>query len=367
MSCHLLIIFFVTMSTMSSGNSSDCSKSRDKALDATKGLLIILIVFVHITAMTTQWINWINTFKLAGFFMVTGIIISQKGDSYNYKRRFKKIFTLYWIFSLILIFLRFILKSIQTGFSSSWQEVILSIKETMTLAGFSTLWFLPALLMAEGMLYVGIILKTRLKSDGIMWVLLITSSILFLFYQVVYNTIIIHCPILQPWFRAIPALIFLVWGYYIASTIRSLNGCKQLIFAVLGVVLGIVLSLDLSEINWNGFQFGNNGLLFLLAGGFSSQGILVLFKVLNQFKLITPIIYLLSWIGENSLIIMVTHHALPYIFLSRAITNLIPCNLSIISADCLTCSWVFLLEIPTILIYKKLKCYISVRSSVGVL
>ena len=324
-------------------------KTRDGSLDMFKGFLMICIIFIHITGGKYPISNWINTFKLAGFFFVSGYLLAARFSAFDIKNRIIRIMAPYLVFSVILLGFRFFMVSFNGGISGALEVLAKILRQTVFLTGYSTLWFLPVLIIAE------IVFVALLRIRGNCYIIIkslvvcVLSTVLFfhlLFVSRFYN---LQSDALLPWIRSVPALIFLSGGFIFHIITHNVN--DKLLWssiAVIGLIVGYGFSKRMYEVYWLSFCFGD-GRMFLLVSSFSVLGFFSFFKLLMAL----PIeIRVLTWIGRNSLIIMATHHALPFIGISRMAVGLF-FGASFLS-DALICLGVLVLEIPVVFVYNKI-------------
>ncbi len=124
---------------------------RIQYLDAARGVGILLVVLGHIVSMDTFLVRWIYGFHIPLFFILSGILAGSRPQSSRNLRAFvcKKAGSLlypYLTFSILsLIFLRF---------SSSLDKFGANIPTALSGIGIGTLWFLPALFLAEIVFYI---------------------------------------------------------------------------------------------------------------------------------------------------------------------------------------------------------------------
>ena len=73
--------------------------NRDIGIDLMKGLLMTLVVYVHTARTNSIMIDWFNTYKLAGFFIVSGLLLCSRGGNISVWRCIRRIIIPYFVFS----------------------------------------------------------------------------------------------------------------------------------------------------------------------------------------------------------------------------------------------------------------------------
>ena len=131
---------------------------RQAWIDCARGIAIILVVLGHYDLGQNPLCKWISSFHLAVFFMLSGILVAMRGGYADQPlgkvllHRTKQLLYPFFTFSL-LVMLYYVL----LGRGGDAARVL---RYTLTLEGHNTLWFLPALWMAECMLLV--LLRSRI-------------------------------------------------------------------------------------------------------------------------------------------------------------------------------------------------------------
>ena len=135
--------------------------------------------------------------------------------------------------------------------------------------------------------------------------------------------------------------------------LRFENADKKylLLHAVILVVLGFVCSLFAPGVQWVVCDFGRESLAFLLAAASSSLGLLLFFKVMCRYVKLPW----LAWIGKNSLFIMVVHFAVPFIFFSQVLVELVFGSMDLRLRNVIVCILVLLMQYPCVVVYNLLR------------
>jgi len=301
-------------------NSQSYNGKRTLYLDMARGIAIILVVMGH-SIFVNDFLNiWLSTFHLPAFFFISGWLILEKHEytfSFSEIARKKTIGILipYLWFSVSSLFLDFI-KVLLDRFTLDILKT--HFIETITFQGYSVMWFLPVLFLSE--LFVLLLLKALHNIiPSKLLVALILSAVLFACgffayqgYQILLETttstlLLSELRILA---KAVIASAFIAFGY-LFSTIFTL--CKKeapvqtkTSFSLFGLILGLAFTRfniyaagNIQIMDLNNLNLGPIALYFLL-GTTGSLGLLLICRSI-------PNIPLLTFYGQNTLIIMCTH------------------------------------------------------------
>ena len=282
-------------------------------LDMARGIAIILVVIGHSGFVSHACNTWISTFHLPLFFILSGILtgIRQEDGQPLSKLALQKaqsIMVPYLWFSFGSICLD-ILQVLLGNFT--WDMVWEHEAQTLTLQGYSVLWFLPVLYLAEIILVLVVKIFKRFSTNRIcaltITMILITGCAVGGYYT--YQALIV---------TAVPASVlhifricgksfigaaFMSYGYVFgklysnwAITIRK--WCTFLSGALLCSVNLMVLS-QIQLLDLNNLDLQNPG-IYLLLGITGGMGCILICMGI-------PNIPFLTFLGQNSLIIMCTH------------------------------------------------------------
>jgi len=313
-------------------------ENRLKYIDIAKGIAIILVVLGHIDFGDNFVCNWIYSFHMPIFFIISGFFITSK--TINIKDNIivesKKLLYPYFSFSilaLLYLIIKFILGSIDFSVLS------VAIIDTITLNGYSALWFLPTLFFSK--ILVNIIENSNISKKIYIFLILFIClqnylGILDLLSFSILKSIYIFVN------RIIISMIFLKIG----SILRKHLITKNMNFYF--CILLIIVSLFVSQIN--GFVdlhylVLNNSLLYFLLAFVNSYIILSVSKNLENIKI-------LDYFGKNSLIIYGTHLTTPLIMICKKIVEFIGIS-EIIVFDFLVLIMMLAIEIIIIFLINK--------------
>lgn len=298
----------------------DKSIKRITYLDNAKGIGIILVIMGHIY-MNIDHLRIIYAFHMPLFFVISGILLHIKKE-YNgnfrtfFIKKTKSLMIPYLSFSIIymLIYLiEFIINCFKTDIFDPTTLFTL-FTYTVTLDGIELLWFLPSLWGAE--LLVTLLIKALSKSKMGEWCIhlilagcLFITSILFWFIytkfsfgDLIYVTIVANS-LLEVISRIFITSFFIEFAYFVIL-LTNLN-IKKFIKPLIGLLLLIIcaiLSQYLGEVN-----FGQVVFSYICPAIFNamigSAGIILISTIIPENKI-------LSFYGQNSLIVFLTHFGL---------------------------------------------------------
>ncbi|MBQ8040316.1 MAG: acyltransferase family protein [Lachnospiraceae bacterium] len=289
-------------------------------LDMARGIAIILVVMGHSIFVNDALNIWLSTFHLPAFFFISGWLIQEKSEytlpfSSVIKKKATGILIPYLWFSvgsLLLDFIKVLLGSFTLDILTT------HFIETITFQGYSVMWFLPVLFLSE--LFVLLLLKVLHNSiPSRLLTAVILSAVLFVCgfytyqgYQSLLETV--ASPLLLNELRilakSVIAATFISFGYLLSAictdTKKEVSARAKTSFSLLGLLLGIILtgfniyaSGSIHIMDLNNLNLGSVTLYFLL-GTTGSLGLLLICRSI-------PNIPLLTFYGQNTLIIMCTH------------------------------------------------------------
>lgn len=282
------------------------SQKRLSYIDTAKGIGILLVLIGHSEYPSTNLITWISSFHMPLFFVLSGILFAHTGaGTKNFKYFFKKkctsILIPYAAFSVLSILASAILDS------GSFPEYLwVSLLQTVSLSGISVLWFLPTLFLSETAFHF-IRQHTSSKGTAITTTIILLLSIcgneLYHRYYIVsdtYGSLFISY-VIAVWIRTGIAITFLAIGFFLhrAWSSQKLTAGIYLLLSAGFLLLNIFLGFRNGGVDLNQLVF-HNYLLYYLAALCGSMFILCLCNAL-------PALPPLTYMGQNSLIIMATH------------------------------------------------------------
>lgn len=292
------------------------TKKHYNYLDLAKGIGIILVVLGHIEYISKDLRVFIVSFHMPLFFIISGILLNISGvHERKFKtilsKRIRRIFLPYLYFSVldIIIYICYFMLTKRDG---GWNTVFMDSLQTLTLYGISVLWFLPALFFSE-LILIALLKKFKTAASTVISIVLAALSLLL-------------SPILEAANAAYGASIpFAVFHFFAVAVLRIFL-CMLLLnigfllkkvlsynsFSSLDFVTGTgLMCITCYAASYNGmtdlhFLVFGNILLYLVAAVCGSLGLILLCRSTEEASE-KGILKWLSWLGKNSLVIMVTH------------------------------------------------------------
>lgn len=292
-------------------------------LDMAKGIGIILVVAGHSGMCGDGLLAWLSSFHMPLFFVISGMLLSHRQEetrplTQSVQRKARSILLPYFTFSLIYLLIELVYRL--------WkhQELSLSdaVLQSVSFYGISVLWFLPALFAGE-LLFLFIRKKTRhlltIISCGVLCFVGVFCRNLYAAYDhpvsgslfFVWLGYLIHAGI-----RMSIALAFLAAGYYSMMLLKRLqNRLLSLAAAVLFFAVNLCLVRLNGSTDFRSLSL-DNPFLYFVGALTGSLAVILLCQSLPKLKL-------LSYLGANSLIIMVTHLDCRIMLISHKFAGLI--------------------------------------------
>lgn len=293
-------------------------------IDYAKGIGIILVILGHISYLSDTSRIFIVSFHMPLFFVLSGMLIFLKKEETcdlgaTVRKKAARMMIPYFCYSALGILI-YIVYYLLTGRDGGWPTVMSDIVQTLTLYGFSAMWFLPAIFGAE-IFFLFILKKSR--APFIMTVISAVISFVLNGYLEKANalygleTVFSVFHLIAVTLLRIPVCAsFIAAGYYVSKlwADRKTTGPDR--FSALTVPADLFIGFDavflclvLSHINGVTdlhFLIFNNLLLYYGAALSGSFGLILICKAAEGLSEL-PQLKLLSCFGVNSLIIMVTH------------------------------------------------------------
>ena len=160
---------------MSNTKASTQNKRLDY-LDSTKGIATLFVLIFHTIPEALRTSSSFAVFMLPIFFFISGILLAHKPSfiniSYieNVKKKFLSLMYPYLTFS-ILSMLALVIVKILIFRKNDFSVLLQAFQETITLWGYNTLWYFPALFFSE------IIFIFFEKKHINKWIILLASTI----------------------------------------------------------------------------------------------------------------------------------------------------------------------------------------------
>lgn len=279
-------------------------------IDMVKGVGIILVVIGHSTYVSDTVLTWLASFHMPLFFLVSGMLFAHKNSVQEpfpvyVKKRFFGMMIPYFWFSLIYI-------GVDYYYLYAHPELITkefihaAVLQALSLFGISVLWFLPAIFFGEICFY-GLMKKCSALTAAMLgfvfvWIPVIGKKWVETSINMEENAWMTWLGnLLLALLRLFPAVVFLLIGYGIYFLLKRYH-----FQPVLEIAAGLLLLLFNAAIAFaNGrvdmHYLVFNHLFYYYAGACSAAlGLLLIFRNVKR-------IWLLAFLGSNSLIVMLTH------------------------------------------------------------
>ncbi len=284
---------------------------RENWIDNIKGLGIMIVMYGHVETVNNGFCSWVTMFHIQLFLIVSGYLYAHKSTSLDeLKTKIYKTGVIYLRFSIIALIANMIWN--YTHGSSVIKYFVFDSYKTVTLYGIFALWYLPSYIIAS-LLFLYIVKKMKgYWKPGLFALLCLVMSIgasycLALLNDKVGSTLyaIVSFPIVSI-FRSLACIIFIYIGWCIRK-LELFDKVKSYVVVVLGgVLLGVscYLSTIATNRNFSSLTYGNFPVVYLIGAIIGSAGMILLGHIV-KYKI--PV---LSYLGRNSLILLVTHMTL---------------------------------------------------------
>lgn len=275
-------------------------------LDMVKGVGIILVVIGHSGYVSDHMLTWLVSFHMPLFFIVSGILFaykeSEKTTFFPYlKRRFCGMMLPYFWFSLINIGIDSVRMHLHP--ETVGRELIhTEIRQTLSLFGISVLWFLPTIFLGELCLYAVV----KHYSSWIRCIIGVVTAVLSAVGGYLSGTDAVTQESWTAYFltallRVGSALTLLLLGHAIYFGLQKLSVKAVWEWALAAGCLVI----NIAAAYWNGrvdlhYLVFQNVMLYYLGACSGTLGMILICKRISP-------LWLLTFLGKNSLIVMLTH------------------------------------------------------------
>lgn len=277
------------------------AESRIRWIDYAKGFAIILVLIAH-GLSGENWFNiWAYSFHLPVFFIISGLLISRKKLAQPLgkllKKYLKSLILPYYLLAFCVLIVEIVKDVIQKDFSTD--HVLGLLYDWVFLIGIKADWFLPCLFFA---VMFNILLFKLFRGNRLLW----PAAIIVL--TVIGYLLPGDFEILNMLLRGCIASFFVCTGMLLSelkSKCRNIFGFilkYKIPLTVLLLALNVGLTVLNGKVSLLAFNFGKNGLLYLLNGIVGSLMLLMFCKLIENLKL-----RLIDYCGRNSVVIMATH------------------------------------------------------------
>lgn len=268
-------------------------------LDYTRALGILLIVMQHAFQYFRVYdgiVVYIMTFHVTIFFVISGYLAGIKGEK-NVKlkeavfTRARRLLIPYVAFSSVNTFLKFIVAGIQGWLT---KEVISQEMKEFFITGNGTVWFLTTLFCVEILFFL---LEGKYKN--VVYVITAFLPGILPFFTPQSDNMV-----LSVFRRTIAGYAFFVWGYFLGRYLLQRIQWKVLAGVILLAGGFAVWKSGDCNVSFMGGEF-TGGVSVILVNICTVTGILLVMFLLD--RKMKRKIRVLSYLGRNSLIIMVVH------------------------------------------------------------
>ncbi len=289
----------------------EMKEKRLEYIDMLKGVGIILVVIGHSTYVSENVLTWLASFHMPLFFLVSGMLFAYKHSQQEafgsyVRKRFCGMMIPYFWFSLIYI-------GVDYYYLYAHPEVVnqafinTAVLQALSFYGISVLWFLPAVFMGEICFYV------LMKRQYPVWLLAVIGFLcawapvagknLIERFMKMEESIVLGWTgsLLLALLRVFPALVFLMAGYglYRLSLRIRLKAYQEVLLGVLCLFLHAAAAFANGRVDLHFLVF-NHVAYFYLGACSAVIGLTLIFRHVKR-------LWLLAFLGSNSLIVMLTH------------------------------------------------------------
>ena len=350
-------------------------KKRLDYLDMAKGVGIFLVVLGHIEYLSESTMRWIFSFHMPLFFVIGGILSSTFAGKEampfreNIRKRAGGTLTPYASFSIMILTMHLFEFFFQPERISE-RELARELVDSITGYGLHTLWFLPVYFLSGTLFYLfrcsfG---GKRYGSVGIGICILALDVLAFCLiyglrldqYPVLERELLWHAGmnLLVLLMRVLIVLPFFFLGRCYAGLIKGKRDGRKALHAGAGALLFAVGAYASQQSSILDLHYLYIYPIHYLTASVSCIGLLELMRVL-------PASRILSYLGQNSLVIMCTHgpmYMLYYVSLGMFfVRKLIPMT------DSVLYGWIAVAacaaEVPVIWIFNRYFSYLLGRKS----
>lgn len=273
-------------------------------VDLAKGIAVLSMVLCHVCAIPYIY-AWIYSFHMPIFFIISGILLSNKNmfDKQSFEKNFiRKLKTIIWpylTFSVIYSCLAIVGDTLVKNTDASFIWII-KLTVYYFVFGYHALWFLPTMFIANILFSVFHSLSknwARFLIDGF---LLIGTSIIAQYVTDKGRTLVVYIIIFFN--RALIGYLFIELGYYLINVINTIK--KEYLKLVIAILcLGIDTYTALLNVPDLHYSLIGDPLLYYFNATIGSLGILLLCNWID--RIID--FQLFKYYGKNSLIVLLTH------------------------------------------------------------
>jgi fucose 4-O-acetylase-like acetyltransferase len=268
-------------------------------LDYAKGFAIILMLFAHVISGDNLIKTWIFSFHMPIFFIISGILLSDKWMTITpcgedciefFKKRLFSLGIPYLFWGIILTAFYSFLEYF-SGNQMNYKEYLFGL---FSLQGIDSLWFIPCFFVAQ-LLALFSLRKRLFKGIAVGGCLIIFIIILF------FSSYFLKLWSLRLLLKMMVCFSFTYMGYWIGN----IKLCDRIPvwISMCGLMIGAVLSQVNGFVGVGSLEFGN-GLLFYINAIITSVSVIGLFNNLE----VKYDLKILNFYGENTMILLCTNN-----------------------------------------------------------
>ncbi|MCG7496847.1 acyltransferase family protein [Vibrio sp. Of7-15] len=276
---------------------------RVEKVDIAKGIGIICIIISHCFISGTPLHKWLYSFHIPLFFYMSGLFYKERSTNELIKTRFNTLIKPYFFFAITSLSLYFFIGYFSHSINITTDDSINKWVGIFYANGYDkwmfniTLWFLPCLFFLEN-IYNLIYRKTPRRYVELIIVIVVLIGYQMSFYPYIYLPISADV--------AFVALLFYHMGNVTKKHTLSDNSFGLISFLVfLGISLFLIEYSEL--VNMSHREYGNLLMLYI-------QGVIGVCMVISLSNFIKKS-SVLSFFGQNSLIILGTHTIIISLFM----------------------------------------------------
>ena len=277
-------------------NLTDRQTDRQTDLDIAKGIGIILVVWAHASGPFSEYIN---QFHMPMFFFISGVLYKNQNipcKEYT-KRKMKSLLFPFWTWNLIFYPVFFILY-----YWRQWDLRVLVVDVIEIIVTVDKVPFLGATWFLASLFWVSVVINWFIRRFGdnrYFDVYLLTGGILicFLGFSITFPYRIS---------RTLICSLFYIFGYlYKKYLMQNISALFKNIFAgVAGIVYIIIASINDVSLGSNSYHYR---ILFIIGALSATFFVLRLSYWLSKFNYLKTITYSITYLGINSLYILIWH------------------------------------------------------------
>lgn len=275
---------------------------RKKYLDYTKGFSIILMCFAHTMSGQNPISTWIFSFHMPVFFIVSGILISNRWSNANpsiddcvmlCKKRLFQLGIPYFFWGIILAAFYTLLSFI----SGEDIKIGYYLFRLITFQGINSLWFIPCFFVAEQFTVISLMSEI---SKRVAWV----GVMIIVAYICLCSHNIPELWILRLLLKIFVGFSFTYMGYWLGrmKTAEKLS----VRVSIFGVIVGTALALYNGFVAIGSLEF-HNGILFYTNALLMSISIISLFYHMEGRNCNLK---LLGFLGRDTIVLLCTNNLL---------------------------------------------------------